>query len=182
MGHRKGISLAVVCGALVLCGGLTACSSLQTTADYDRGIDFSRYHTFAFKSVQDLHNDLMARRIESALAEGFAARGLIRDDANPDLWVVPHVRMSHETVIYTWDTGWGYGWRWGGPRLTAATADQIPIGTLVVDLVDTRVKELVWRGTATDILDPKSTPDERERKLHHAVTEMLKSYPPAVHS
>ena len=175
MGTRRAL-VAILGGALAV---LAACSSLQTTADYDRQVDFSRYHTFAFKSVQDLHNDIMTRRIESALADGLTARGLIRDDANPDLWVVSHVRLSHETVIYTWDTGWGYGWRWHGPGGAISTVDQIPIGTLILDLVDSRVNQLVWRGTATGTLDPKAGADERDRRLRHAVAEMLKAYPPA---
>jgi hypothetical protein len=177
MGTRRALA-AILGGALAV---LAACSSLQITADYDRQADFSRYHTFAFKSVQDLQNDILTRRIESALAEGLTARGLIRDDANPDLWVVSHVRLSHETVIYTWDTGWGYGWRWHGPGVAASTVDQIPIGTLILDLVDTRTHELVWRGTATGTLDPQASADERDRRLRNAVAEMLKAYPPALH-
>jgi hypothetical protein len=81
-------------------------------------------------------------------------------------------------VIYTYDTGWAYGWRWRGPRLATSTVEQIPLGTLIVDLVDARAKELVWRSTATDILRPNASPEEKDRALGEAVAKMFAGFPP----
>ena len=158
----------------------TACSTLRTAADYDRSADFAKYHTFAIKDVQS-KNQLMERRIEGALETQLTAKGLAKSDTDPDLWVVPHFRLSHETEISTWDTGWGYGWRWRRPLgPTVSTVERIPVGTLIVDLVDAKTNEMVWRGTATDTLHPSASPPAKEKHLTAAVAKMLQAYPPAV--
>jgi|SRR5580693_6038083 hypothetical protein len=180
--------------------GLASCTTLRTTVDYDREVDFSKYRTFHIKNVHAqpgpgvrppggpggpgggppvAPNDLADRRIKRALEAVLTAKGLRRDDENPDLWVVPHVRLSHETVVYSWDAGWGYGWRWRyGLGWGAASVAEIPIGTLIVDLVDAHAKELVWRGTATDTIDPHASPQEKEQALTEAVEKMFRDFPP----
>jgi hypothetical protein len=171
---------------------LAACTTLRTTEDYDRSVDFSKFRTFHIKNVHPqpepgargpqgapLPNELADRRIKNALAAELTAKGLHRDDENPDLWVVPHVRLSHETVVYGWDAGWGYGWGWRGRfGWGAAAVEQIPLGTLIVDIVDAHAKQLVWRGTATDTIDPHASPAEKERALGEAVAKMFLDFPP----
>jgi hypothetical protein len=47
--------------------------------------------------------------------------------------------------------GFGYrGWDGMGGGMTTATQTNIPIGTQIVDLVDPKTKEMVWRGIAQD--------------------------------
>jgi hypothetical protein len=62
--------------------------------------------------------------------------------------------------------------------MSTTTVEQIPVGTLIVDLVDAKRKELVWRGTATDTLKPEATAAEREAALSAAITKMLEVFPP----
>jgi hypothetical protein len=171
--------ISILSAAAVL--ALAACSTLRTTADYDRSADFSKYHTFAVQGAQTVKNALLERRIKSALESELSAKGLKEDDANPDLLVVPHVRLTHETEITTFDEGWGYGWRWrrGGVGGSVSTVEKIPVGTLIIDLVDAREKDMVWRGTATDTLKPSATPQEKEKSLGEAVAKMFQSFPPA---
>jgi hypothetical protein len=49
-------------------------------------------------------------------------------------------------------------------------------GTLVIDLVDSRKKELVWRGTATDTLSDE--PEKNAQKIEKATEKLFKKYPP----
>ena len=60
--------------------------------------------------------------------------------------------------------------------MATTTVENIPIGTLVVDMFDTPTKKLIWRGTATDALSDK--PEKNEKKLEKAVEEMFKHFPP----
>ena len=116
----------------------TACASstLRTSVDYDRSVNFSKYRTFSYMDVQQLRNELVGRRVHQALTDALTARGLQENNFSPDLFVVPHVRLSHETEIRTYNTGWGYGWRWRRAGPAVATVEQIPVGTLIVDLVE----------------------------------------------
>jgi Domain of unknown function (DUF4136) len=158
--------------------GSVACSTLKTSADYDRSANFSQYRTFAIRDAEAIGNEILERRIKSTLASGLAARGLTENADAPDLWAVPHVRLSQETQISTYNSGWGYGWHWAGGGMSTTTVEQIPVGTLIVDLVDAKRKELVWRGTATDTLKPEATAAEREAALSAAITKMLEVFPP----
>jgi hypothetical protein len=48
-----------------------------------------------------------------------------------------------------------------------------------VDLVDANRKELVWRGTASDTLDPEASPEKKEKNLQEAMAKLLEKFPPA---
>lgn len=162
--------------------GLGACSTLSVNTDYKPGTDFSKYRTFAFREVEDIKNTILVARIENALANQLTAKGLTRNDASPDLWVVPHPRLSKQTQISTYNSGWGYGYGWrgygAGMGTTTSTVQEIPVGTLVVDLVDVKAKELVWRGTASDTLKESATPEERDKNLNAAMAKLFENFPP----
>src|SRR5262245_21928498 len=166
----------------VLLGALVGCSTLTTTADYDDKVNFSQYKTWGWKDDGSIKDDLVARRIQSAVATQLATKGLTRNDSDPDLWVAVHGRMSKQTQITQYNTGWGYGWGWyghgGAGGISTATVQEIPVGTLVVDLVDTKRKEMVWRGTASDTLNPERSPQEKEKALNEALAKLFEKYPP----
>ena len=159
---------------------LAGCSSIRTNVDYDRTADFSTYRTFAFKDVGTPESPISLRRVEAAIEKTLASRGLAKADGKPDVWVVLHTRMRNQTRVTTWDAGWGWGWRWRGPFWNAGHVyvEQIPIGTLMVDLVDTKAKELVWRGTASRVVDLDETPKSREEEVQKAIEKLFDGFPP----
>jgi hypothetical protein len=151
-----------------------ACSTMTVNVDWDRSLDFSRYRTFAFQKGSPARRDFTQKRIEDAVAAKLQSRGFALAAAGrPDLRVVTHVIVSRAQRIDYTTYGWGWRWR-GGP--TVATVTNIPIGTLVVDLVDTEQKEVVWRGQARDTIG--SDPEERAEKLQEAVNRLFENFPP----
>ena len=54
----------------------------------------------------------------------------------------------------------------------------IDVGTLVLDIYDTAAKKLVWTGSASKTLDPKSSSKERQNNLDKAAKKLLANYPP----
>ena len=171
---KRGILTAVAIGWIAAAG----CSTLTTSADYDPATDFSRYKTFDYHGESSINNELLAKRLESAVNDELSKKGMTRNAQNPDLIVVVHARMSKETRINTYDSGWGYGWRWGG-GMSTSTVQEIPVGALVVDLVDVNKKEMVWRGTASDTLDPSRSPEKKDAAVREAMTKLFSTYPPA---
>ena len=161
---------------------LGACSSVTTTADYDKSTDFSKYRTYQWKDVDAGQNAILEKRIKEAVDGALSTRGVKRVEEGGDLTVVSHVRLSKETQINSYNTGWGYGYgRWGGyggMGTTTSTVQEIPVGTLIIDLVDTKAKEMVWRGTASDTLNPSKSPEDKEKALNAAVQKMFENYPP----
>ena len=166
----------VAAGALAL----SACSTLKTSTDYRPGVDFSGYKTFGFKDVDGVQNGILDARIKSSVSAQLTAKGLTRSDESPSLWVVPHARLSKQTQINSYNTGWGYGWGWGygAGGATSTTVQEIPVGTLVIDLVDIKMKELVWRGTATDTLNETANAADREKNLDAAMAKLFEGFPP----
>jgi hypothetical protein len=171
----KKYTLLALAAAAVLTGA--GCSSITTNVDYDQSAQFSAYRTYAFKDVHG-QDSLQMKRVQTAIDRTLATRGLAKADGKPDLWVVLHTRMRNERVVTTYSTGWGWGWGWRGGYWNTARVDNIPIGTLVVDLVDTSRKELVWRGSASRAIDRDETPQERSGKVQEAVDKLFEGFPP----
>lgn len=171
---RTSLAAPVLIAALFLAG----CSSIETKVDYDRAASFSSYKTFAFKDVRTADSPISMRRVQGAIERTLASRGFSKADGTPDLWVVLHTRTRRQTQVTTYNSGWGWGWRWRGPYWNAAHVEQIPIGTLMVDLIDTKAKELVWRGSASRIVDADETPRDREEKVQEAVNKLFDGFPP----
>ncbi|HTO74445.1 MAG TPA: DUF4136 domain-containing protein [Thermoanaerobaculia bacterium] len=160
---------------------LAACSSITTSADYDKAANFSQYKTYAWKDTDQKQNELVENRIKAAVDAQLQAKGLHKVDSSPDLWVVEHVRLSEQTQINTYDSGWGYGWGWrgyGGGGMSSTTVQKIPVGNLIVDLVDAKENQLKWRGTASKTLDPSASVDKKTQNVNEAVAKMFESYPP----
>lgn len=158
---------------------LAGCSSVETHVDYDRAASFSSYRTFAFKDVRTPNSPLSLKRVRAAVTRTLGSRGLAESAGEkPDLWVVLHTRTHRETQVVTYDTGWGWGWGWRGRYWNPAYIQQIPIGTLMVDLVDTKAKELVWRGSASRIVNADESPKTRDEKVQEAVDKLFDGFPP----
>jgi hypothetical protein len=69
-------------------------------------------------------------------------------------------QLKNEQRLNTFYDGWG-GWRWGGmgTGMATTTTENTPAGTLNVDMFDTQLKKLIWRGQTTKTLagNPKRT-------------------------
>jgi hypothetical protein len=60
--------------------------------------------------------------------------------------------------------------------MSTTTVENIPIGTLVVDMYETGSERLIWRGLAYDQLS--DNPDKDTKKLEKAVDKMFAKFPP----
>lgn len=153
---------------------LAGCSSLKTSIDYDTEADFSGLVDYAWIDASD--GSLTMQRVRKAVDEALAARGFHVDPASPD-FLVSAWAGSEERVEVT-DRGYSYG-RWGG-GVPAPGVDvyRYQEGTLVLDAIDAGARTLIWRGTATKVVDPDATPEEREQGIREAVEALLERFPP----
>lgn len=157
-----------------------ACASAPATkVGWDQNATFSNYHTWAWRPDGSINDPTWARRCQDVLSDQLQSDGLtqVALDAGPDLWAVMHVRLSAETVVTPFDPNWGYAWGAWAPLDDYET--EIPVGTIVVDLVDTRLKQIVWRGRAKDAIDPGKSNEAREEKLRAVLAQLFAGFPPA---
>ncbi|MDD3005306.1 DUF4136 domain-containing protein [Flavobacterium sp.] len=161
---------------------ITACSSVSVHNDYDKNVDFSSYKTFAFykNGIDKVEiSDLDKKRILKAIENQLTAKGFTKSE-NPDVLVNLFTKSREQVDVTTFNNGWGYGWGygwnpylWGGNRTSVRTSTT---GTLFIDLIDAKKKELVWQGEGVGEIFKNQK--DKEKRIQEFVTEILKQYPP----
>ncbi len=148
--------------------------------DYNTTTDFSQYKTYRWIKEPQTSNPLTRQRVIDDVDAALKARGLqlVTDDA--DLSIAAHAATKEQQTLDTFYDGFGggWGWRWGGGFGSATTTTETyEIGTLVVDIFDSRTKEAIWRGTASKTLS--GNPQKNAASLNRAVEKMFKNFPPS---
>lgn len=153
-----------------------ACSTLQTSTDYDHKVNFAQFHTFQLVEGTKDPITFTQKRIEDAITTQLTNAGWQAVTSNPDILVYTHAVVGQQKQwTSTSMGGWGY-YGWGGMGgMSQTTETTIPIGTLVVDLVNPKSKELVWRGTASDQI---SSSGAEQGQIQDAVAALFKGFPP----
>ena len=150
----------------------------RVNVDYDHKAPFSDYKTYTWLRQPQMKDPLMAQRVMDAINQQLNAKGLqmVSDPGSADIGIVVNGATEERHNLTTFYDGFG-GWGWMGWDGMATTQDQTyEVGTLVVDMFDTKSKQLIWRGTATDTLSDK--PQKNTESLNKAVDKMLKDFPP----
>ena len=171
----KSLWNAILIGVLLLFPA--SLSAQEVTVDYDHTVNFSQYRTFMWLKEPRIISPLMRRRVVDAINSALTAKGwqLVTDDA--DVGIIAHGATRHEHTLETFYSGFGgWGWRGWGGGVATTIPETYTVGTLVVDLFDTRTKQVVWRGMATETLPTK--PEKTAEKLNKAVEKMFKKFPP----
>ena len=166
--------------------------ALKVNVDFDKETDFSHYKTYAFAEGTPTPETLTNQRIERAIEAQLAAKGLTKVDSNADLTVVYHCSVTQKTQLnstslggWGWGPGWGRGWGWGGRWRggwgalggnAITQVEQIPVGTLIVDVGDSTSKRYVWRGTASGTINSNSA--KNAKTIDQEVKKMFEKFPP----
>jgi len=180
-------SLFRLAGVLALAALASACASDPVTSDYDPGADFSSYKTFTFvdtKEFQDQqYRSLLAQRIERAVEAEMKFRGytIVAPGAKADLAVDYHATLEEKQRVVSSPspTPMYWGNPWYGPWPTYAndvrTVDYKQ-GTIVIYLVDTATKQMVWQGMAQGTVQKKHL-DNPDKAVVNAVAAIFEKYP-----
>lgn len=155
---------------------LASCSSVRVSADYDKSVDYSQYKTYAFykDGIDKVKvHDLDKKRILKAIERELQAKGMTASD-NPDMLVNIFTEASERVDVNQWGYGWGWSpWVWGGSTATVSKSTE---GTLYIDLIDAKKKELVWQGVGEGVLTKNI--DRKEERINEFVNKILEKYPP----
>jgi hypothetical protein len=154
-------------GIVLLSAG--AAFAQQVKTDYDRGANFSQYKTYSWEKVQT-QDPLWVGRIKEAVNSDLAAKGLTPVESGGDISIVAMEITKNQRTLNTFYDGFG------GFGNATTTVDNYQVGTLVVDMFDSKTKGLVWRGSSTDTLSSKS--DTNIKNLDKGVNKMFEHFPP----
>jgi len=154
--------------------------AVTVKSDYDKNVDFKKFKTFAMKKGTEAPTPFAQERIIAAVKNELKARGLAESE-NPDVFVYTHAKVSTEKRVDVTSFGYGGypGWGgWGGSFGTSsAMVTDVPMGTLIVDIVDAKTDQLVWRGIGSDTLLTNPTPEKSEKRINKGVAKLFTKYP-----
>ena len=170
--------------AILLTASAVGCSSPNVGYDYDRGTNFSRYHTYAWVSgAQDatgdrrLDSSLVDTRIRSAIDTQLHTKGyVVSPDGGADFLVAYHAGMKD--MMQGASTQNYIGDRAHGTFTTISDIQSFQEGTLLIDIVDAKSRQLVWQASAKADVDQSLGPKERDARVHDVVRAMLSHFPP----
>jgi len=183
------MSLHRTLGLTLALAALPAIAAAQkTTYDYDKTATFTQFKTYSWKEGTPTKNELLDKRLVAAIDAQMAAKGFVRNDTAPDVFVVFHIAFDEQKDISSYSTGpmyGGYGYGWGGgwgSTTTDVRVREILVGTLAIDLIDANKKAVAWRGLGTKEIDTNAKPEKRDQNINKAVEKIFKNYPPKVKS
>ena len=159
---------------------LISCSSVFVYTDHDSSVDFNTYKSFAYYKPQidkvEL-SDLDKRRILRALDTTLQAKGLQKSDS-PDLLVSFDTQAKEKVYVNNFNT-WGWGWGWNpwfwGPNTMSNVSRQTE-GTLYINLIDAKNKQLVWQGKGRGRISEYTA--KRDERIAEFVGEIVAQFPP----
>jgi hypothetical protein len=123
------------------------------------------------------------------------ARGFVKSDS-PDILISIFTKEQERVDIYNNNFGWGgfggwgwggfggWGWGglgwggfggWGGGNMVSTSTE----GSLYIDLIDTKTKQLVWQGKGEGTLANTKNIQKKEQRIQLFVSQIMEQYPPS---
>jgi len=176
---------------LVLMFVLAVCFGMQAQkikVNYDKQADFSQFKTYAWAEHGAVAHPMLAANVQGAIEDELNARGLhqVALNASPQLIIQVYGSIDQESSLTSNDplymaTGGipPFDPSFSGPLNTGQygnTTITIHKGQLVVDLIDTANKKLIWRGMSQQNLAAHN-PDKLLSQVNTAISKMFKQYP-----
>lgn len=158
--------------------------------DFDQSADFYRYKTFAWgesdvKVSNPLYDsDLINDRIRKTVEKEFSRRGIVRSVDNPDFLVQYHTYTEEkQRTSSAYPYGYrfypygfipfGFGWYPAFMVPPYPETRQYTEGTLILDIIDNRTDELIWRGSVSGNVDASAL----KKQIEKGIRAIMKKYP-----
>ncbi len=177
------------CSAVFL---LPMASADSIKVDYNHHLNFSQYHTYSWGKVS-VSDSLVAQRIQRVVNEDLQKAGWKEVPTGGEVTVMAHDNVHNEQEEETYydgmGGGWGDGWGWGGwgmgmggglgmgmGGVSTTSVENYRVAHLVIDMFNTKSKDLLWRGVSRGELSNKSAANRK--RLYEDIDKMFKHFPP----
>ncbi len=171
---------------------LSSCSGMKVTTDYDPAADFSQYKTYNFlpwnKQSGEILSDYDKRRVRAAATYELEKLGYQKVEGESDLAVNILIIIDQKSGTstyndyYTSGVGvgyyygpWGYNYPGGVSAVTTMHSYDYEEGTIILDLLDVKKKQLAWQGIAKKTLSSAKKGDGSVIK--EAMAKLFKDFP-----
>ena len=164
--------------------GLGACAPIRVGSHVDTRTDFSRFKTFDWGPADALPagdsrldaNGFFKDHMQGAVERQMVLKGYehAREGTTPDVRIHFHAVIRERLNVSALDVRQGYC---SGPACSAGVTE-FEEGTLVVDVMDTRTNQLVWRGWAQDSVgDTLENQDKLAKRIDQSVNGLMSALP-----
>ncbi|UCC81790.1 MAG: DUF4136 domain-containing protein [Gemmatimonadota bacterium] len=160
----------------VLALGAGACSTMEVNSEFPPEADFSGFETYAWR-VRDEDRGrrriapVAVRQLVTSVDRELAAKGYRKVETDPDFlvdFVVASRDRVGETVVITDER---IGYPSGRSEVYVERA-----GALILMIGEPGSDRVLWRGWATDVVDPDI--EKIVKKVEEAATKILALFPP----
>lgn len=131
---------------------------VRTMASPDRGL--SGLHTFrvlpgptrrdgrAVTGADDpmISNSIANRAIREKIEMAFLRRGYLTTERHPDFAVAFYATAREKLDVTVWDYGYPFYPAWPRYGRPTQTVTEYTEGSVIIDVIDPRSRELLWRG------------------------------------
>ena len=156
------------------CASVTKDIRVETEADPK--INFSGYSSYSWLGSAAILYDPEGKweppqfdadaEIRFLIDRELRARGMTESSANPDLIVAYAAGVDMETLKIEVD-----------PESSLQTLTNLPMGALVIALVDAKTGVAIWAGVATAEIQENPEQEVIKKRLDYAVSSMFKKLP-----
>lgn len=177
--------------SLFLLGLLQGCVGIPVATDYAVGSDFSVIKTYAWlepkqKIILDpyVDNDLMNKRLHDSIDRVMKTKGYkLSAKEQADVFISYHLSSYEKLKSTHYHSHFGYypcyGCFSGAVGFdTGSDITQYREGSFIIDLVDPKSRQLLWRGVAERRLPKSGTPEKRDEYVNDIVAAILAKFPP----
>jgi len=162
----------------------SGCATSMTVSSHVRdNLDVRQYRTYDWGPADALptgdprldQDPFFKDRVQGAVERQLAAKGMRLSSAGtPDLLIHYHASIANRIDVNR--TERAYGYCRGGD--CDSWVVEYEAGTLVLDVIDARTNQLIWRGWAQDsVEDALGNRERMAGKIDEAVTRMLARFP-----
>jgi len=161
---------------------LAGCATMNVSSHIERNVTFSEYTTYDWGPPDNLpvgdprldNNAFFKDHLQGAVEKQLARKGYERAvTGQPDLLIHYHASVNQKLDVYEVDSRYGYCYGNCQPQIV-----DFELGTLMVDIVDSKTNKVVWRGWAQDAMNGIIDDQVRlEKQVDEGVTKMMLMLP-----
>jgi len=170
----------------------SSCSSLKVASEFDPAVDFSQYKTYSFLPWNKQSDEILTNRdkesFRNALSFEMENLGYVKVDNDADLAVNIFIIIDQKTGtstyadFYTSGTGvgyyygpWGHNNPGGVSAYTVMHSYDYEQGTLILDILDVKKKQIAWQGIARKTI--KSNPKGDGESIKVIMAKLFEKFP-----
>jgi hypothetical protein len=160
-----------------------ACShQISVYTDHDPDYNIKSLTTFDWAHKTNIevnknplhYNELNDKRIKTSIVNQLTRRGYSYSEGQPDFLIHYHIIVDDQSIVTTEPYGYLYGPYWMRMRTNVYSYRE---GTLIIDLMDPKSNNLIWRGWAVAALNGPYTTGQTEELINRAVEKIFRNFP-----